>query len=410
MAGEYEEHANEELQEFERNWDEQIEDFAAMNLKEELLSGISDYGFTEPSPIQKSVISPIILGRDTIAQAQGSTGKTVAFAIAALQLTDPNIRECQVLILAPTREVAQAIQKLVTNLGKHLNFTSHACLGGTAVRDDIRKLSNCVQIVVGTPGRVNDMINRNALNLEKLKLFCLDEADEMLSRGFRDPIYEVFDCLPQDEHVQLCLFSSTMPLEILTLTHQFMNDPVKILVTKESISLDDTQQFFVNVEKEDYKLETLTDLYETLSDNAAAQTIIYCNTRRKVEWLTDQMEHLDFSVSFLHAEMSQPERETIIQQFQNQQTHMLISTDLVSKGSSGTNNIQGVSLVINYDLPLNRENYIHRVGRSGNQTGRKGVAINFVSEDDLRALREIETFYNTTIEELPGDVATLIGD
>jgi len=279
-----------------------------------------------------------------------------------------------------------------------MKVTSHACVGGTAVRDDIRLLQQGVQIIVGTPGRVYDMINRGALRLDGLRMFVLDEADEMLSRGFKDQIYDIFQELPAK--VQVCLFSATMPIEILTLTKRFMRDPVRILVKKEELTLDGIKQFYVAVEREEWKLDTLCDLYETLT---ITQAIIYCNTRRKVEWLTNKMAQRDFTVSAMHGEMEQQERELIMKEFRSGSSRVLITTDLLARGID----VQQVSLVINYDLPTNRENYIHRIGRSG-RFGRKGVAINFVTEQDVRTLREIEQFYSTQVEEMPSDVADLI--
>lgn len=384
---------------FETNWQEVVESFDLMKLKEDLLRGIYAYGFEKPSAIQQRGILPVIQRRDTIAQAQSGTGKTATFSIAALQRLDPNVSQCQVLVLAPTRELAQQIHKVMKSLGTYLDVTTRACVGGTAVREDIQQLANGVQIVVGTPGRVNDMINRGALRLKELKLFCLDEADEMLSRGFKEQIYDCFQYLPSE--VQVALFSATMPNEILQLTERFMRNPVRILVKKEELTLDGIKQYYVAVEKEDYKLATLYDLYESLT---ITQAIIYCNTRRKVMWLTDKMKQHDFTVSAMHGDMYQKERELIMKEFRSGSTRVLITTDLLARGID----VYTVSLVINYDLPMNRENYIHRIGRSG-RYGRKGVAINFVADEDEPKLRDIETFYNTKIDELPMEVDTIMG-
>jgi len=382
---------------FTTNWDKVVDSFDDMGLKKELLRGIYGYGFERPSAIQQRGIMPVIEGRDTIAQAQSGTGKTATFSIAALQKINPKETQCQVLILAPTRELAQQIWKVVTQLGTYMNITSHACVGGTAIREDIQKVGSGVQVVVGTPGRVNDMVHRGALKLEKLMLFVLDEADEMLSRGFKDQIYECFQFLPPD--VQVALFSATMPNEILVLTERFMRNPVRILVKKEELTLDGIRQYFVAVEKEEYKLATLCDLYESIT---ITQAIIYCNARRKVDWLTDKMKQADFTVSAMHGEMDQSQRELIMKEFRSGSTRVLITTDLLARGID----VQQVSLVINYDLPLNRENYIHRIGRSG-RFGRKGTAINFVTDEDEQTLRDIEQFYNTKIDELPMDVAEI---
>lgn len=382
----------------ESNWTEVTETFDAMELREDLLRGIYAYGFEKPSAIQQRGIKPILLGHDTIAQAQSGTGKTGCFAVSSLQKLDLQVRQCQVLILSPTRELAQQTQKVILALGDYMQARVHACVGGTAVREDIRILQEGVHIVVGTPGRVFDMINRRALGMEQVGIFILDEADEMLSRGFKDQIYEVFKFLP--EKVQVALFSATMPSEVLEVSGRFMREPIRILVKRAELTLEGIKQFYVAVEKEEWKLDTLCDLYETLT---ITQAIIYCNTRRKVDWLTEKMQGRDFTVSAMHGDMDQRERDLIMREFRSGSSRVLITTDLLARGID----VQQVSLVINYDLPTNRENYIHRIGRGG-RFGRKGVAINFLTQADVRYLRDIEDFYNTQIEEMPMDVANLL--
>lgn len=202
-------------------------------------------------------------------------------------------------------------------------------------------------------------------------------------------IYDIFQQLPNK--VQVCLFSATMPGDILDISQRFMRDPIRILVKRAELTLDGIKQFFIAVDKEDWKLETLVDLYETLT---ITQAIIYCNTRRKVDWLTDKMTQRDFTVSAMHGDMTSQERSLIMKEFRSGSSRVLITTDLLARGID----VQQVSLVINYDLPANRENYIHRIGRSG-RFGRKGVAINFVTMDDTRTVRELEAFYNTKIGE-----------
>eukprot|EP00750_Incisomonas_marina_P016445 INCI19128.1.p1 GENE.INCI19128.1~~INCI19128.1.p1 ORF type:complete len:420 (-),score=61.40 INCI19128.1:194-1453(-) len=374
------------------------ENFDDMDLREDLLRGIYAYGFEKPSAIQQRAILPVLEGHDTIAQAQSGTGKTATFAISVLQKLDLTLNQCQALILAPTRELASQIQKVVIALGDYMKTNIHACVGGTAVREDIRILSQGVHVVVGTPGRVYDMINRGALRLDRCKIFCLDEADEMLSRGFKDQIYDVFKFLP--ESVQVALFSATMPSEVLEVTNRFMRDPIRILVKRDELTLEGIRQFYIAIEQEEWKLETLCDLYETLT---ITQAIIYCNTRRKVDWLTEKMQSRDFTVSAMHGEMDQRERDLILREFRDGASRVLITTDLLARGID----VQGVSLVINFDLPTNRENYIHRIGRSG-RFGRKGVAINFLTLPDHKYLQDIEKFYNTTIEEMPLNVADLL--
>merc|ERR1712144_136422 len=276
----------------ESNWNEACATFDEMNLKEDLLRGIYAYGFEKPSTIQQRGIVPIVKGFDTIAQAQSGTGKTATFTIGVLQRVDLGMKQCQALILAPTRELANQSHKVVCSIGDYLNIVAHACIGGTKVADDIDMLRRGVHIVVGTPGRVFDMIERRALDVRAVKVFVLDEADEMLSRGFTDQIYDVFRKLP--ENVQVGLFSATMPEEVLEMTGKFMNDPMRILVKRDELTLEGIKQFYVAVEREEWKLDTLCDLYETLT---ITQAIIYCNARRKVDWLTEQLHSRDFAVS-----------------------------------------------------------------------------------------------------------------
>lgn len=383
----------------ESNWDEIVESFDDMNLREQLLRGIYAYGFEKPSAIQQRAIIPCCRGNDVIAQAQSGTGKTATFAVAILQQLNLELKETQALVLAPTRELAQQIQKVVIALGDYMGISCMACIGGTNVRDDIAALKMGQQVVVGTPGRVFDMINRRALDPMSIKMFVLDEADEMLSRGFKDQIYDVFKKL-ETTRLQVVLLSATMPVDVLEVTKRFMREPIRILVKKEELTLEGIKQFYIYVEKEEWKLETLCDLYETLT---ITQAVIFCNTRRKVDWLTDKMTRRDFTVSQMHGDMQQQERDLIMKEFRSGSSRVLITTDLLARGID----VQQVSLVINYDLPTNRENYIHRIGRGG-RFGRKGVAINFVTAEDKRSMTDIEQFYNTEVEEMPMNVADLL--
>lgn len=376
--------------------DEVITSFDSLPLNEKLLRGIYSYGFEKPSAIQMRGIKPIIDGHDTIGQAQSGTGKTATFVIAALQKIDYSKSACQVLILAPTRELAQQIQKVALALGDYLDVRCHACVGGTSVREDAQRLHGGVHVVVGTPGRVNDMMEKRHLRCDQMILFVLDEADEMLSRGFKAQILAVFRHLPED--IQVALFSATMPSDILELTTQFMRHPKRILVKKDELTLEGISQYFIDVGKEENKFPTLVDLYETLT---ITQAIIYCNTRRKVLQLVDMMTGQDFTVSAMHGDMEQQDRETVLREFRSGSTRVLLTTDLLARGID----VQQVSLVINYDIPTSKENYIHRIGRSG-RFGRKGVAINLVTSNDTDQLKDIETHYNTQILEMPAKLET----
>ncbi|KAL2919529.1 RNA helicase [Polyrhizophydium stewartii] len=380
-----------------------VTSFDQMGLKEDLLRGIYAYNFEKPSAIQQRAIMPIIKGRDVIAQAQSGTGKTATFSIGVLQTIDTSRRQTQALILSPTRELAQQIQSVVLALGDHMNVLCHACIGGTSVGEDIRKLDHGVHVVSGTPGRVFDMIRRRNLQTREIKMLVLDEADEMLSKGFKDQIYDVYRFLPPS--TQVVILSATLPHDVLDMTSKFMNEPIRVLVKRDEITLEGIKQFFVAVEKEEWKFDTLCDLYDTL---IITQAVIFCNTKRKVDWLTEKMREANFTVASMHGEMPQKERDAIMQEFRQGASRVLITTDVWARGID----VQQVSLVINYDLPLNRENYIHRIGRSG-RFGRKGVeplstAINFVKNDDVSILRDIEQYYSTQIDEMPMNVADMI--
>jgi len=371
--------------------------FDDMNLKDDLLRGIYAFGFEAPSEIQKQAIVPFLQKRDLIAQAQSGTGKTGAFTIAALQNIDKTKYQMQVLILSPTRELSVQTNQVVQSLSHYMEVTSYACIGGTNVRQCMQSLRKGKQVVVGTPGRIYDMINRNALSVADLQTVVIDEADDMLNRGFLDQIKSLFSYIAPE--VQVCLFSATLPLDVMETTKQFMNDPLELLVKKSELTLDGIKQYYVPLEYERYKLDTLCDLYESLT---ITQAIIYCNTREKVEWLSQHFQNLDHSVSSIHGEMDFGERKKIMTEFCAGQTRILISTDLLARGID----IQQISLVINYEMPTNRENYIHRIGRSG-RFGRKGVAINLLVPQDVQKARDIESFYQTEIQELPGDLTTL---
>jgi len=375
-----------------------VQSFDDLNLREELLRGIYSYGFEVPSAIQQRAIRPVVDGRDTIAQAQSGTGKTGAFVIGALQQIDYLNRFCQVVVLSPTRELAVQTHRVVFALGDYLHVRAYLCMGGTDTQKDRRELREGQQLVVGTPGRIAHLIRQGSLRTDDIRVFVLDEADEMLSEGFKGQIYEIFKSLSPS--VQVCLFSATLPPEILEMTQKFMRDPVRVLVKKDELTLEGIRQFYVAVEKEDWKLDVLCDLYESLT---ISQAIIYCNTQRKVDTLTAEMEKRDFTVSAIHAGLGHDERMLVMKQFKAGASRVLISTDLLARGID----VQQVNLVINYDLPREVENYLHRIGRSG-RYGRKGTAINFVTDFDVRKMKDIEKYYHTQIEELPADIKDLV--
>lgn len=274
----------------------------------------------------------------------------------------------------------------------------HCCIGGRNVNDDVSNLEHGTHIVSGTPGRVFDMIRRRTFRTNSIKMLVLDEADEMLTGGFKDQIYDIYRYLPPG--LQCVVVSATLPQEILEMTNKFMNNPIKILVKRDELTLEGIKQFFVAVEKDEFKFETLCDLYDTLT---ITQSVIFCNKRKKAEWLTSKMREANFSVSCMHGSLPQKERDAIMEEFRSGQSRVLITTDVWGRGLD----VQQVSLVICYDLPTSRELYIHRIGRSG-RFNRKGVAINFVTNEDVRILRDIEQYYSTEINEMPMNINDLL--
>ena len=381
------------------NYNELItEGFEDLNLKNDLLRGIYALGFEKPSVIQQRAILPLLDGHDVIAQAQSGTGKTATFSIGMLNNLDDRSNITQGLILAHTRELAVQIYNVLKGLSKFMDVTFNLCVGGTLIKENIDELLRNPHIVIGTPGRVLDMINKKALNTRTLRLLIIDEADEMLSKIFSNQIYDIFRCLPND--IQVGLFSATMTEEFFNLTKHFMRNPVKLLVKNEELTLEGIRQYYINVDKSEHKFATLCDIYAACS---ISQTMIYCNARRAVDELKCRLTEEQFSVECIHGDMSQEERNRIMKDFRDGSCRVLISTDLLSRGID----VQQVSVVINYDLPNNIESYIHRIGRSG-RFGRKGTAINFLTHYDLKKMEEVEQFYSTIVEELPANFTEMI--
>ena len=378
------------------NFDESVETFDELGLKSDLLRGIYGYGFEKPSIIQQKAILPIIKGRDVIAQAQSGTGKTAAFAIGTLQLIEPENDELQCLVLSPTRELANQTSIVYQFLGEYLNIKITLLIGGLKVGGDINKLKENPQIIVGSPGRVLDLIRRKRISLSYLKSFVLDEADEMLSKGFLDTIREIISLIPTT--TKILLFSATMPRDIVELTTHFMKEPAKILVKNEELTLEGIKQYYVYLKKED-KMEVLFQIYRGIE---IAQAIIYCNTKKTVENVCEDLKKKGHMISAIHGDLKQIERDAVMKDFRSGVTRVLVTTDLLARGID----VYQVSLVINYEMPKEKETYIHRIGRSG-RFGRKGNAINFVTPAEKDLLEEIQKFYSTSIEQLPTDLSEL---
>jgi translation initiation factor 4A len=363
------------------------------NLKTDLLRGIFNYGFENPSEIQKRAIQPIILEQDLIAQAQSGSGKTGTFSIGTLQRIDVDDKKTQAIIIAPTHELAKQISSVITALGSSMKgLVVKTMLGGSSVnadRDSIKE--SPPHVIVGCAGRIQDMIRRKILNISNLKLCVIDEADEMLSRGFKDQIRNIFNYF--GETVQIALFSATLPDDITSLTNKFMKNPVKITIKNENLNLECIKQYFVAIQDDRMKFETLKDLFSYIS---VSQCIIYCNSVNRVIDLTYAMNKDGFSVCSIHSSMDKSERERTFAEFRNGKYRVLISSNVTARGID----IQQVSTVINFDVPHCVHTYLHRIGRSG-RWGRKGMAINFMTRRDIDSIKRIEAHYKISIDELP---------
>jgi translation initiation factor 4A len=382
------------------------ESFDDMELPETLLRGIYSYGFERPSAIQQKGIKPISMGRDILGQAQSGTGKTATFCIGSMTRIDPTLKAPQVLVLTPVRELAQQIETVAKALSANMGLSVYCAVGGTELHQDLRALDKGAQFIIGTPGRVYDLMTRKALSgngyalpRNNIRVLVLDEADQMLEDKFHEQVMCILD-LGFGASTQVALFSATMPPEVLEVATRMLRDPAKILIPPEEVTLDGIRQYSVELPKEEWKIEALIDIYSQLNIN---QAMIYCNKRQRVEWLSDKLQGQGFPVSYIHGEMEVSERKKRMADFRTGAVRVLISTDLLARGID----VQQVSLVINYELPSNQENYIHRIGRSG-RFGRKGVAINMVGPDEVEMVKQIEKHYSTKVLPLPDDLSKIL--
>lgn len=367
-----------------KNWDD-------LNLKPELLRGIYSYGFENPSEIQKLAIYPIIQKRDVIAQAQSGTGKTGTFSISAIQNTDASLNETQTLIIAPTRELVTQTSNVLQSISTFIDgLKVKTLVGGTNVNEDIEYLKNNIpHIIIGTSGRIFDMFKRRKINLHTIKLFILDEADEMLSYGFQGQIQELFQYF--NNNIQIAIFSATMPDEILSITNKFMNDPFKITMQAETLSLDGIAQYYIAMFNYDEKYTWLKSIFNQMNSTTA---IIFVNDVNNVVDLYNSMKEDGFQVCHMHGSLPKDERNNTMNDFKQNKYNIMISSNLTARGID----VQQVNLVINYDIPNNVHTYLHRIGRSG-RWGKKGTAINFVCQQDIHKMKNIERHYKININE-----------
>lgn len=361
----------------------------------ELLKGIFDYGFTVPSRIQNLTIKEIFDGYDMIAQSQSGTGKTGAFTIGALSVVNPEEKFPQIMVLATTRELATQIHTVFTNISKYMGINIQLCIGGTKVKTnnnkDPYKVIRTAQVLVGTPGRIEDYIRLGAFDTKKIKLFVMDEADALLKEDFIEQIRSIVTSL--DANTQISVFSATYPREILEVAGAIMNEPKQILLKREDLTLDLIKQYKINTKFDQYKFDTLVDLYKNL---LIGQCIIFVNSVSSADELTSRLETSGFSVSKIHGSMDTSQRTNVLRDFRLGLIRVLIATDVLSRGID----VEQIGIVINYDMPRDKAQYVHRIGRSG-RFGKLGVAINFITDRDYRTLGEIERFYRIQIRDMP---------
>lgn len=373
---------------------ELINDFDEFGLKINLLRGIYKYGFEKPSLIQSKVIKPFITGRDLLAQSHSGSGKTATFTIGTLQKIDENIKSCQAIILANTRELALQIYHIVLQFSKFMDINISLCIGGTNIQKSVKELKKGSQLIIGTPGRVKSMIEKKNISVEHLKLIVLDEADELLSESFEDEIRYIIKSSFSD--TQICLFSATMQKDKIKLSKNFLNNPLILLIHPEKLTLDCIKQFYISLSEESWKFDVLCSIYNMIS---ISQSIIYVNGSKKAEWLKNKLIEKNFTVSVIYGSMSLIDRTKVMDNFRQGDIRILITTDLLGRGID----IEQVSIVLNYDVPRNKSSYIHRIGRTG-RFGKKGVAINFATEKEMKLIDDLKKYYSTEIEPMPQDI------
>jgi ATP-dependent RNA helicase DeaD len=363
--------------------------FAKLGISDDILAAVTDMGFVNPSPIQAEAIPPILAGRDVIGQAQTGTGKTAAFGIPALELIDLSQRQVQVLVLCPTRELALQVSEEIKKIAKYKRgLKIEAIYGGESIDRQIRALKAGVHIVIGTPGRVMDHMERNTLKLDGVKMMILDEADEMLDMGFREDIENILEDMPDDR--QTILFSATMSKPIMTITQKFQTDPVLVKVVKKELTASNIEQVYFEV-KPKAKVEVmarLIDMYDL------KLLLVFCNTKRKVDEIVEDLMLRGYNAEGLHGDLRQQQRNNVMSKFRAGTSNILVATDVAARGID----VDDVDAVINFDIPLDEEYYVHRIGRTG-RAGKSGRAFSFVSRDEKFRFRDIQNYTKVRVEK-----------
>lgn len=370
--------------------------FGEIQLSKKILAAITEMGFEEPSPIQSQTIPLVLEGHDVIGQAQTGTGKTAAFGIPTLERITEN-RQIQALVLTPTRELAIQISEELTKIGKFKRIKTLPIYGGQSIDRQIRALKFGVQLVIGTPGRLLDHIRRNTIKLDSVKTLILDEADEMLDMGFIDDIEAILQNIPAEGR-QTLLFSATMPAPIASLAVKYMNEPRKVSISKEQLTVPLIDQWYYETR------EKLEGLCRVLDVEDIGRLIIFCRTKKGVDDLVASLQARGYMSDGLHGDLSQAQRDRVMKKFRDGKLEILVATDVAARGLD----IEHITHVINYDIPQDHESYVHRIGRTG-RAGKKGVAITFIEPREYRQLKIIEKLAKTRIlrKQLPSSADIL---
>jgi len=367
----------------------EIEAFKDLPLSREVLRGIEELGFESLFPIQAQAIMPLLEGKDVIGQAQTGTGKTAAFGVPMVQRLNPENRKVQGLILVPTRELAVQVADNMKLFAKHTKLRVLAVYGGESIQRQIRALTHGVQVVVGTPGRLIDLLKRGALNLYSVKMLVLDEADRMLDMGFIEDIEYILARTPRDR--QTALFSATIDDTVMRVCDRYMRNPEKILVSKDEIALTQMKQYYMVVNPHG-KFETLCNVLE---ENHIGRAIIFCKTRRGTSAITDKLRRKGYNAQALHAGFTQAQRDRVTNDFREGKLKLLVATDVAARGLD----IEGITHIINFDVPLEAPVYFHRIGRTA-RMGNEGTAITLVSHGELTYFNNIKALTKTTIDKI----------
>lgn len=361
-----------------------------MKLSKEVIKAVSDMGFEEFSPIQKSSIPLLLEGRDVIGQAQTGTGKTAAFGIPIIEKVNPRLNKVQALVLCPTRELSIQVSEEISNLSKYKkNIRVMPIYGGQPIERQLRGLKQGIQIVIGTPGRVMDHMRRGSLKLNNLNFFVLDEADEMFDMGYRQDIEMILEDVPEER--QSLFFSATMAKEIMDFAKKYQNNPEVVKVVNKELTVPKVKQVYLEL-RNDIKTEILSRLLDIKNPRL---TVVFCNTKKKVDELTSELQSRGYFADGLHGDLKQNQRDTVMDKFRNNTIDILVATDVAARGID----VDDVDMVVNYDMPQDNEYYVHRIGRTA-RAGRTGTAISFVTSREYGNLKQIEKYTKTKIEKI----------